>query len=136
MKIINENPPNIEAIQTKFKLHKGVIFTYGDIIYNPDKGEIDEFILCHEQKHCEQQGDKPNEWWNKYLIDPEFRIKQETEAYGEQYKFIKDKIKEKKIVNIMLERLAGTLCGEIYGNVLTFNEAKCKIRNYAKCKSQ
>jgi len=133
------NPPNIDKIKAKFQLHEGVVFCYGSTLYNPNNGQIDDFILCHEEVHCGQQGDNPEEWWDKYLNDKEFRLSQELEAYSAQYQFAKDKQKEglikAKTIDKILDKLALTLSSKIYGEILTFGQAKSKIRNYAKKKN-
>jgi len=41
MKVVQDYPPNIEKIRAAFKLHRGVIFTYGDTIFAPHGGVID-----------------------------------------------------------------------------------------------
>ena len=56
MKIINSYPPNIEEINEKFNI-KGIpiIFTYGDIIYNPLSIVISEELQTHENVHSIRQ---------------------------------------------------------------------------------
>lgn len=128
MKIVQNFPPNIEAIKSKFNLHKGVIFTYGDTIYNPDNGDIDEPLLTHEQTHFVQQGTDPKFWWEMYLNDPEFRYRQELEAYRHQYRKFCQLRKDRNERNRFLTRIAQDLSSEIYGNLCTFNEAMREIK--------
>lgn len=127
MKIINDFPPNIEQIRAKFKLHKGIVFTYGDILYNPDRSYIDVALIVHEETHMKQQSYSPEEWWNKYLVDPSFRLSQELEAYRNQYMKLKKNIKDPFKLGQRIDKLAQDLSGDIYGNLLSFNEAKYLI---------
>ena len=131
MKIKEENPPNINEILKYLTPNYGVIYCYGDTIYNPDKVNITADLVAHEQVHTRQQGVAIDAWWYKYLIDSEFRLSQELEAYGEQYKFVKEKTSG-KLREYILDRMAQALSGETYGNLLNFAQAKSKIRNYSK----
>ena len=70
--ISNEYPPNYEEIKKAFNLVKGVVFTYGNTIYNPDNIKINKLLLEHEKVHIRQQGTNPEEWWKRYLIDKDF----------------------------------------------------------------
>ena len=96
MKVIQALPPNFEQIKAAIKIddwdkwikEKGTVFTYGDTIYNPSDAKFPVHLLVHEGTHEKQQGSNPKEWWDKYLVDLEFRFEQELEAYSAQYKFI------------------------------------------------
>lgn len=96
MKIINNNPPNIDKIKKAFPIVKGTIFCYGDSIYNPDGMIISEDLIIHEGIHQKQQGDKIEEWWDKYISDKEFRLEQELEAYRNQYNYALEKYPRNK----------------------------------------
>lgn len=124
MDIRFDYPPNIEAIRSKFKLPKFVIFTYGHILYNPDRGGLPEHLMVHERTHKDQQYAMGVEaWWGKYLEDDKFRLSQEIEAYRNQYKYIVKNFKDRNVVNKMLLSIARDLSSEIYGNILTKDEA-------------
>ena len=137
MKISTEYPPNINDIKKVFpnlEKHKP-LFAYGDTIYNPFKAEIRPDLEHHESTHSKQQGDYPEVWWYKYLTNQQFRLEQEIEAYGEQYLFaIKAGVKG-KMKDWLKEKLAQSLSGELYGNLLTYGEAESKLRNYVKTNS-
>ena len=79
MKIIRDYPPNIEAIRAEFELNPRVVFTYGETIYNPGGGKITDDLMVHEETHAKQQGDDPGAWWDRYLVDVDFRLNQEVE---------------------------------------------------------
>ncbi len=75
MKIIHEEPPNHAAIIARFgKLKNGVIFTYGDTIYSPTAQEISRNLEVHETVTMRQQGDDPEVWWDRYLLDDKLNL--------------------------------------------------------------
>lgn len=119
-----ENPPNIEDIKKVFTINDTTVFCYKDVLYNPNNCPLDIPIMEHETMHSRQQGDDPAGWWKKYLEDPVFRLEQEVDAFSVQYivqcKFIKNR--DKRALN--LQRLATTLSGNVYGNIITYEDAK------------
>jgi len=132
MKIKNSKPPIWDKANKVFKINPNtVLFAYGDTIYNPSGAHITDDLLIHEQVHAKQQkyNDKDAEiWWNKYLVDPEFRLSQEIEAYAEQYKFMCIKIQNKQQKFEILKRMAEILSGPLYGECINFNQALLKIK--------
>ncbi len=129
MKIVKEYPPNIKYIEKAFKLHYGIIFAYGDTLYNPDDGKINKPLLEHEKVHSKQQGDNPDKWWGRYLVDIDFRASQEIEAYQRQYRVGKNEIKDREKLNLFAMGLARDLSSEMYGNIMNFNEALQVIKS-------
>lgn len=134
MKILLENPPNIEELKKLFALDASkAVYAYNDIIYNPEALPLQDHIIIHEDVHFKQQeevGGAEN-WWRRYIDDVQFRLDQELEAYGVQYQFIKNHpaIKSKN-KEAFLDKIASDLSGSVYGNIIDHNEAKCKIKNY------
>jgi len=121
MKIVEAWPPNIEQIKKIFDLTgKEPAFAYGDILYSPYGNKIVDHLWVHEKTHQKQQGEDPAGWWNKYLIDPQFRLSQELEAYRNQFSFYKSK---NPAWMTFLRKIAGDLSGPMYGNLLSLNEA-------------
>lgn len=127
MQIIKDYPPNIDKIRAKFQLISGVIFAYGDILYNPDGEEIKDHLLIHEETHMRQQGNDPESWWDRYIEDGAFRLSQEVEAYKNQYKFFRRNSTRSKTSDL-LNRIASDLSSPLYGNIIEFKEAKEAIR--------
>ena len=132
MKETTDFPPNYNQILISIpKVADGKpIFCYGDTIHNPYKIHLTPDLIVHEEKHKEQQGIAPEVWWEKYLASVEFRFQQELEAYGTQYAFMKPHV-HGKLREWLLDKLAEALSGELYGGIITFAEARSKIRNYA-----
>lgn len=134
MKILKQKPPNYNELQRFFPLDLPdyvPLFPYGDIIYNPSGKEIPEDVIFHEEIHQKQQGDNPEKWWQRYMIDKDFRLAQELEAYAGQYNFIK-KCYNNKAVKEALDELADNLSSPLYQLDISFEKAKTLIRKYAK----
>lgn len=128
--IYGETPPNYKAIAKTFDIKDkpGVVFTYGDKLFIPSGNEPDKPLLRHEECHARQQNAMGiEEWWNKYLVDPGFRFTEELQAYREQYRAMASLPLEQRIG--YLNHIAGDLAGEMYGNLVTVDEAKAYITN-------
>ena len=141
MIIINSNPPKeiYDQCLKLFKIGKGTVWTVGEVIYNPDSIRITEDLFIHESTHGEQQ--KHNEtvakiWWMRYLEDKDFRLSQEIEAYGNQYKFICRIVKDKNSRYKNLHQLAKFLSSGMYGNLISQSEAEKAIKNSSLTKQK
>lgn len=113
MKIEIARPPNFDAIAKKFSLRKGVIFTYGGVIYNPDAVNITPQLFAHEQIHAAQQADHAEEWWAQYLVDPSFRYSEELAAHRMEYivatQGVKDPNQRARLLNSIAQRFASPI---------------------------
>lgn len=141
MKISPTFPPNFELIKAAFPavVDSGSIFCYGDTIFNPYERTITPDLECHEMVHQKQQGDFPDAWWNRYIVDQAFRLEQEIEAYGLQYLFVKQLLQEDqsvrgkaKLLDWFRGKFVEALSGETYGRMISYQEADSKLRHYAK----
>lgn len=97
---------------------------YGDTIYAADVLPAD--VEAHERVHLHQQGyttEGARVWWERYLNEPEFMYAQELEAYRAQYQFLRKTVKDRNELTRRLRRLAELLSGDMYGNLVTFDEA-------------
>ncbi len=87
--IINERPPNFDQIQAAFPKaeNPGVLFAYDGNIYNPSGIVIPPALIAHEEVHLNRQRNGgPNSWWDKYLVDSEFRYNEELLAHAAEFK--------------------------------------------------
>lgn len=136
MIIKEEYPPNYLEIVKVFGdlTEKKPVFCYGDTIYNPFKVEVTPDLEIHEDTHRQQQSTAPDIWWEQYLTDTTFRLNQEVEAYSKQYQFackLVDEIKGgSRMKKAILESIAKSLSGEMYGNIITYSQAETVIRKY------
>lgn len=122
MKIVHDNPPgNLRETIAQFGMqpHGGVIYTYGDTIYNPGGHDLPDHLIAHEETHTEQQGADPDAWWDRYLQDPYFRIEQETAAYARQFAHICRRVRDRNQRHKILLDLAQILAGPVYGSVIS-----------------
>lgn len=132
MEVINEYPPNYKKIKEKFPNleERKPIFSYGGKIYNPFEVEVTPDLQVHEQVHKAQQ-EKMKNWWDKYLEDDNFRLTQEVEAYGAQYKLIKDMMPV-RVSSWFLDKFAEALSSHLYGNIISHSQAHTKLRHSVK----
>lgn len=126
MKTVKGFPPNIkqidEVLHTKAKPR--VVYTYGDTVYIPNGEALTDDLEVHESVHIAQQADiGAEEWWNRFLDDPEFRLSQELEAYRAQWRFIEEN-KNRKMKRMMFRSIIDSLTSSIYGNMITKKEAE------------
>ena len=128
MKQIIDYPPNIKQIKEVFPiLPESMLVCYDDVIYNPSGQELADHIQIHELTHSDQQQEKPEEWWDKYLNDKDFRLKQELLAYQRQYQFAKIWVKDRNELARFLWKLAQDL-SNLYKVNITFSEAMKQIK--------
>lgn len=128
--IIVSYPPNIEEIKAVFPAvtsTSGIIFAWGNTIYNPNNVPLSEALCAHEYIHGSRQTSDENaiiKWWRTYLEDPEFRINEEILGHKAELSVeltnILDRNQRNKIVNLIAQRLSGP----VYGNVITLKRAR------------
>ena len=131
MKQVIAFPPNIKLIREHFFLDetKNILYTYGDIIYNPSGTHIPDHLIVHEHTHTIQQGDDPEAWWDRYIKDEKFRLDQEKEAYHNQYQKFCTTEKDRNRRAQFLNHLAHDLSSPMYGNCTSFLDARKHIQN-------
>lgn len=130
MNIIKDYPPNYEKVKAVLgEAQHGTFYCYGDTIYNPSGIDISEDLLFHESVHADQQKAIGVEaWWEKYLQDPKFRLDQEIKAYAAQYRHVARTVKDRNALARFLDKIAGILSSDMYGGIVTKNQAMEKMR--------
>jgi len=132
MNIIVAWPPNIKEIKKVFDLTgMNPIFAFGDVIFNPGGREIDEPLAFHETTHSIQQENygSVGSWWERYLVDKDFRLEQEIPAYRNQYARYCELVKDRNRRIKYLYSLAYNMASPMYGRMVDFNSALKIIRN-------
>lgn len=112
-----ERPPNFDQILASFPKagEHGVLFAYGEHIYNPSGVHISQPLLAHEYKHCARQFQVgPNWWWDQYLTDPEFRYTEELLAHVEEYRAELKTLKDRNLRAKVSMRTAARLVAPLY----------------------
>lgn len=131
MEIVVAHPPNFEAIRAVFPsaADKGVLFCYGNTIFNPSDGFIPPALIAHEEVHCVQQAAVGvDSWWDQYLVDPQFRYAQELAAHIVEYHNFIRQTKNRSLQRAYLAAVASRLSGPLYGNAASFAEARDAIK--------
>lgn len=123
MKIVEAYPPIIARIAEVFPLKGGEIFAWGDTIYSPSGVDIPVWLIEHEKVHQRQQGEDVEDWWDWYLVDPQFRFKQELEAHQVEYRVYCRETKDRNKHVRYLLAIARRLASPMYGSVVTAREA-------------
>ena len=135
-------PPCADEIMKQFKINvKSTIFTFGDVIHNPEHLDFGEEYVRHEELHAEQQGHSPEgagKWWARYLQDQYFRVNQEAKAYALQYDWwCAHDLKRGRDRNWRSRKLlqvATSLASPMYGNVVNVDGAMRLIKRFSKTK--
>lgn len=134
MKVVNSEPPEwiMKGCLDKFRVSvENTVWTYGDTIFAPgDDRTLPDHIIAHESQHGVQQaayeGGK-DAWWCEFLANPCFRLEQETEAYGAQYRFFCEHVKDRNRRALFLMQIAGHLSGPLYQVAVTNAQARQMI---------
>lgn len=141
MDIVVARPPMFEEIDAKFSVAgRPVVFTWGTTIYNPEGVAIPPAIKAHESVHAQRQltlfagtgGAVPPEerirsWWERYLLDPEFRYTEELAAHRAEYRAMRGWTKDRNQVAQYLHQIATRLASPLYGGVVGYTEARRAI---------
>ncbi len=131
MQIEHARPPNFEEIARVFPAaHEvGVIFTYGDILFNPSGRPLSNALLRHEEVHAHQQALVGVEaWWAQYLIDPLFRFGQESAAHIAEWKAVLEGDNNRANRRKLFATIAKRLSGPLYGRLATYDDVKLMLK--------
>lgn len=130
MNVVKGLPPNFGDVVAVFPnaSNPGVIFTYGDTIYNPSGILLTPELHAHEGIHCGRQGDHVEDWWIQYLRDAEFRLNEELLAHRAEYRTYAASERDRNTQNSYLRQVARRLAGPLYGNMITEGQAIREIK--------
>ena len=131
MKVVVDYPPNIANIRAVFRLKGGEIFTWGDTIFSPFGDKIPTYLIAHEQVHERQQAGDPQAWWDRYLVDLQWRYEQELEAHRVEYNTFcisPEALMNRNKKRAFLKNLARRLSSPMYGNVATYQQCRMAIK--------
>lgn len=128
-RVVTANPPMFAEIDAVFHIAgRPVLFSWGDVVYNPMSAEFPPCLVWHEAVHGARQlayRGGTVAWWTRYLVDPQFRYDEELPAHAAEYRwFATNKPGAKRDA---LWRIARRLCGPLYGNIVPYSQAKAAI---------
>ncbi len=115
--IIRGYPPNFEQIKAAFPRADlpGVLFAYGDRIYNPSGIVVPPALIAHEEVHLARQHHTymtPELWWKEYLASSEFRYHEELLAHAAEFRYQKNG--DRNVTAALLQRTAMRLIAPLY----------------------
>lgn len=106
-----------------------VVVTYGDEIFMPANTHMYPDLRVHEGVHVGQQTAMGKTvWWDRYLVDTQFRFEQEAEAYRRQYVYMQQNQKDRLKLARFLVELSNQLSGPMYGDMVSYPVAMRMIR--------
>lgn len=129
IKLKHNKPQIYDRLKKHFNIDwdNGIIITYGNNVYC--KYEIPFHLEIHEEVHIKQQNAYgPEQWWDRYISDPQFRLEQEREAYLKQAIWVKANIKDRNEKYRILNKIVLDFSSGIYGNIITREEASKLIK--------
>ena len=113
-----ERPPNYDQVVAVFPLaaNPGVLFAFGEDIFNPSKVNIPKWIIAHEYKHCARQFlTTPDIWWDEYLTDQSFRYHEELLAHAAEFQEAKSMAKrDRNVYAKLFDRTARRVIAPLY----------------------
>lgn len=139
MKIIKAYPPNYVALTEHFPIKGkgGVLYAWGDRLYNPSGIKVMPWLMAHESVHggrqlqrylCTIPGYTPVEnWWIRYVHNPKFRLNEEILAHRAEWEAYKNAIQNPTQRQFYLAMIAGRLSSPLYGSLITPTEAANEI---------
>lgn len=129
MIVSHDFPPNYKEIEKAFHPASNTVFTYGNTIYSPHfHFQLPDDLIFHEEVHSKEQGINPHFWWEKYILNKEFRLQQEVKAYRRQYRHYLLH-HDRNDAYFFLNRIAMDLAGSNYGDMIKYQEALKLIKD-------
>lgn len=120
MREVFDHPPLFALIDAKFHVAgKPIIFSWGGIVYNPQRIEIPPALWAHEAVHGARQGGGIEAWWRRYIDDPVFRLVEEIPAHRAEYRQMLAECGNRRARRSYLRQMAKRLAGPLYGRMVT-----------------
>jgi hypothetical protein len=131
VKIISAFPPNYATLCAAFPIRgrPGIIFSYGDAIYNPSGNPLSEALKAHEWVHIYRQNGEPAAWWQRYIADIDFRRDEEIKAHCVEAAHILATATNRNGRRAGLMDLADRLSSPLYGGMMSKRDALALLRD-------
>lgn len=131
MTIIKDRPPLYAEIDAAFGVAgKPVIFSWGELIYNPTGLKVSRELVAHEAIHGARQGTRDQEieaWWRRYIKDPAFRADEEIPAHHAEYRAFCKRHGDQGARGKFFRSIAARLASPLYGTLFTQAEAELAV---------
>jgi hypothetical protein len=127
--IVTDYPPLIDEIDVAFGVRgrHGIIYAWGNRIYNPSSVFVPPQLVVHEVVHCIRQGVDITGWWRRYIDEPAFRLAEEIPAHQAEYQWLLEYAPRRERRQA-LQVVAARLAGKLYGGLVTPKRAKELLR--------
>lgn len=132
--IVIGHPPIIDRLIAAVPAARSptVIFSYGDLIFNPSGQNIPAAIMAHEEVHCRRQLDiGTSRWWDQWLDDIAFRVAEELLGHQAEYRVRCEEVPNRNGRRYWAKEIAKRLSGPLYGHSITYAKALGAIRESA-----
>lgn len=132
--IVIGHPPMWEEIRAAFPraaAQKGVIFSWGRKIFNPDNVRLDAGLIAHEAVHGQRQGTEEmhvKDWWRRYIDDRQFRLDEEIPAHIAEMKRMVAADPSRNNRRSTISRLATRLSSPLYGRLLSSTTVRTLLK--------
>lgn len=129
-RVIVAKPPVYEACAHAFGadviVGKPILWSWGDVIYNPTDVDIPPELFAHEAVHGARQIADVRAWWAQYLKDPQFRYEEEAIAHSAEWR---DYVRRRPGRNNarMLDAIAERLASPLYGRMVGIEAARMAV---------
>lgn len=133
-RVIVARPPLFERIAAAFPhalTQRGVLYSWGGLIFNPDGVDIHPALLAHEAVHGRRQGGSDTTvraWWERYIAEPAFRLSEEAPAHTAEYAWFVSHGAPRNDRRVHLRKIAERLSGPLYGGLIKPDAARYLIR--------
>jgi len=146
VKVIRDRPPLFDDIDRVFHIRgQSILFAWGDCIYVPSGSlEISPALISHERVHGDRQLSyappgasrllfTPEElihlWWRRYLVDIDFRRKEESLAHIAEYRHLCEHAGGRNQRRRHMSIVASKLSSPLYGPMMNKAEARQVLDN-------
>lgn len=128
VQVLIERPPNFDELARVFPIvGQGVIFSWGDVIYNPQNAKISSSLFAHEAVHQRRQQGGIEDWWRRYIDDTEFRLEEEILGHKAELVMLVAMGMNRQQRRGEAKRIAKRLSGPLYGRLISTARAVAEI---------
>lgn len=129
MKIIKAYPPNWTELTKHFPIKgkQGILYAWGDTLYNPNGVPVTPWIMAHEEVHGWRQNHgwtAVDKWWERYVNDNAFRFTEELDAHKEEWRQFAWAHEIERTRLSYLDLISKRLSSPLYGSLVSYDEAK------------
>ena len=123
-RVLVERPPNFAELARVFPIiGKPVIFSWGDVIYNPMSARITPQLFAHEAMHQWRQRGDVERWWRSYVDDTEFRLREEIVGHRAELRKVVEMGMNRHQRRTEAKVIAKRLASSMYGNLISQRRA-------------